>query len=405
MPVQYDPLAPDVRADPYPHYHRLRAEAPIHWNELVGAWVLTRYDDMVAVLRDPRFSSAARLVAALAPLGEVGQEELVAVRQTMSVVLAYQDSPAHTRLRRLTHAAFRPQLAEDLRPRIADHVDLLLAVVRDRGRMDVIHDLAYPLTVLTGAEMLGLPPRDLGRLARWSDDISALSGMELSDPETRRRAERATRELSEYFRDTIAERRARPRGDTISALMAVAADGDRLTEDELVAACVTVLLGGHRNLRNAIGVAVLTLLSNPEQLALLHADPALIGVAVEELLRYDFIEQGVTRVATTDIEIGGATIRAGEAVLLVLGAAQRDPAYFAEPDRLDLARQENRHLAFGHGTHFCPGAPMTRMVLEVVLTAILRLPQLTLATPAPQREPRPGGRGLVSLPVTFAPAV
>lgn len=406
MAIQYDPRNPDVCENPYPAYHRLRDQDPVHWSELQQAWLLTRRADIVAVLHDPRFSNAARLQAALQSLPEGGRAELTTVSQRMATILAYLDPPAHTRLRRLVNDAFRPRVIQGLRPRIQALADILLDVVQDKGRMDLIADFAYPLTVLVGATMLGLPLQDLGRLAQWGDAFSLLAGPELISSELRQGAERAMLELTDYFQDVVSQRRKSPGEDVISALIGDEGQGDQLTDDELTSACLMILLGGHRNLRNLIGIAILTLLRHPEQLAALHEDPALMPTAVEELLRYDFIEQGLTRVALDDVEIGGKTIRRGQIVLLLLGAANRDPAHYTEPDRLDLCRRDNRHMAFGAGVHVCPGASLSRMVLEIALATVLRrLPKLRLAMDVPPREERLGGRGLTSLPVTFSPAL
>jgi len=404
MAVDYDPGQSQVIADPYPVFHRLQAEDPVHWSELQQAWLLTRRADIVAVLHDPRFSNATRLQAALDSLPESGPAELTAVGQRMATVLAYLDPPAHTRLRRLVNDAFRPRVMQGLRPRIQAFADLLLDPVQGKERMDLIADFAYPLTVLVGATMLGLPFQDLGRLAQWGDAFSMLAGPELVSSELRQEAERAMLELTEYFRDVLAQRRKRPGEDAISALIGGDAPGDRLSDDELTSACLMILLGGHRNLRNLMGIALLTLLRHPEQAAALQAEPALMPTAVEELLRYDFIEQGLTRVALDEVEIGGKTIQRGQMVLLLLGAANRDPVFYHEPDQLELRRRDNRHIAFGAGAHVCPGASLSRMVLEIAIATVLRrLPGLRLMVEAPPREERLGGRGLTALPVMFSP--
>lgn len=370
-PIQFNPLAPEVIEDPYPLYRRLRAEDPVHQSP-AGIWVLARYDDVALVLRDARF-------------GRKGFQELITARfggPGFGNSMLLQDPPDHTRLRTLVSKAFTPRAIEGLRGRIESLVEGLLDAAVDRGEMDLIADLAYPLPASVICEMLGVPPPDRDRLREWSADIArSLDAMIVSDPEVIARANAAGAAIREYFEGLVAERRRAPRADILSALIAAEEAGDRLSTDELFATVILLFLAGHETTANLIGNGVLALLRHPGELARLREDPALVESAVEELLRYDSPVQRVSRISTADVAIGERTIPSGSFVLALLAAANRDPAYFPEPDRLDLGRRDNRHLAFGSGIHFCLGAPLARLEGRIVFAALLRrCPRLALTT-------------------------
>ncbi|PYN01238.1 MAG: cytochrome P450 [Candidatus Rokuibacteriota bacterium] len=391
--LEFNPYDPAFNADPYPTYHRLRAEDPVHRTPM-GFWILTRYDDVATVLRDARF-------------GRKGFDELIRDRfgeNTFDQAMLFRDPPDHTRLRALVNKAFTPRVIEEMRAKIQKTVDRLLDGVRDARAMDVIADLAYPLPVSVISEMLGVPAEDRDLFRGWSADIArSLDAIVLpTEPEVVERGNAARHALSSYFRALIAERRRRPQRDLLSDLIAAEEQGDKLSEEELMATILLLFVAGHETTVNLIGNGTLALLRNPNQLEALRRSPALIGGAIEELLRYDAPVQRTGRMPNTDVELGGKRIAKGDLVLSLIGAANRDPAHFAEPDRLDLARADNRHLAFGWGIHFCLGAPLARAEAQAAIGTIARrMPALALATPTPDWREASALRGLKTLPVTF----
>jgi pimeloyl-[acyl-carrier protein] synthase len=392
----FNPMDPEFLADPYPTYHRLRAEDPVHQSPL-GFWVLTRYEDVSAVLRDPRFikEPLAALVAA-----RFGAD----VPRGMGLSMLDRDPPDHTRLRALVSKAFTPRVVEGLRPRIRQIVDGLIVRAQAVGAMDLIEEFAYPIPVNVICELMGVPVQDHERFKGWSLDIArGLDSVWLPpDSEVPRRSAAARHAISGYFRELIAARRASPRGDLLSALIAAEEAGDKLSEEELVATCILILIAGHETTVNLIGNGVLALLRHPDELDRLRRTPALITSAVEELLRYDGPVQRTARVASDDATIGGRTIRTGDMVMPFIGAADRDPAQFPDPDRLDLSRGDNRHLAFGWGIHFCLGAPLARVEGQIAIDALVRrLPRLALVGDTPEYRQSLTLRGLKTLPVKF----
>ena len=402
--LAFNPYLPEVHEDPYPLYHRLRAEDPVHRSDL-GFWVLTRHADVLAVLRDPRMSRDPRRSERVELLRSSAElDELLASEEAAPSML-FVDPPDHTRLRTLVNKAFTPAAVERLRPRVEAIVAGLLDRVAGAGAMDVVEDLAYPLPVTVICELFGVPEADHDRFRAWSRGL-----VRLLDPlvatDALEGALRARLALRGYLRELIADRRAHPIGDLLTALIAAEDEGHQLSEDELVSMCVLLLVAGHETTVNLIANGLVALLRDPEALAGLKAEPGLAGSAVEELLRYDSPVQFTSRHALADLDLGGCRVRAGETVVAVLGAANRDPAQFPDPDRLDLARQPNRHVAFGGGIHFCLGAPLARMEARIAIPALLaRLPSLELGPGPPTRRDTVTLRGLASLPVTFrAPA-
>ena len=395
MSFHFNPMAPEFVADPYPTYHRLRTEDPVHESPL-GFWVLTRYEDVAGILRDPRFAKEP-MVAAVA-------QRMGVQTATIGLSMLDRDPPDHTRLRGLTSKAFTPRVVEGLRPRVQEIVDGLLDRVERAGQMDLIEEFAYPIPVNVICELLGVPIEDHERFKGWSLDLArGLDSIMLGpDSEVARRSGRAREGLTEYMRGLIALRRAAPRADLLSALIAAEEAGDKLSEPELVATCILLLIAGHETTVNLIGNGVLALLRHPEQLRLLREQPTLIGTAVEELLRYDGPVQRTARTPTEAVTIGGRTIPAGEIVMPFIGAADRDPAQFRDPDGLDITRTENRHVAFGLGIHFCLGAPLARIEGQIAINTLAkRLPHLALAVDHPEYRMSLTLRGLAALPVTF----
>jgi hypothetical protein len=314
----------------------------------------------------------------------------------------FTDPPAHTRLRGLMNKAFTPRAVERVRPRIQEIVDELIDRVCHLGRMDVIRDVASPLPVTVIAEMLGVPKEDRERLKTWSDELALFIGSALATPDKYERAGHSIMELSEYFRSLIAARRAHAHDDMLSALIAAEERDAVLSEDELVATCVLLLFAGHETTTNLIGNGLLGLLRDPDQLEVLRAEPSLAPLAVEELLRYDGPTPAMVRVAAEDMKIGDKRIKRGDRIFAIINAANRDPAQFADPDRLDLRREPNRHIAFGFGIHFCIGAPLARLEGQIAFATLLRrLSDLELLTTAPEWLDSVVFRGVKSLPVSF----
>jgi cytochrome P450 len=403
MVAQADLLDPTVLADPYPLYHRLRAEAPVHRNDSLEGWALLRHADVVAALRDPRLS-ADRLTPYVAGLPSDEREALAPLVRALAGWMIVHDLPSHTRLRALVSHAFTPRAVERLRERIGAIAAGLLDRVAASGRMDIMQDFAGPLPAIVIAELVGVPAADRERFQAWSDDVAAFVGTFTVGAEIATRAQRSLLELEGYFRGLVAERRRRPGDDLLSVLIAAEEGGDRLSEDELFANCAFLLFAGHETTTNLIGNGMLALLRHPDQLALLRDDPSHVAKASEEFLRYDGPVDRIARIATEDLEIGGVRISAGDRVVSLLGAANRDPARFPEPDRLDITRRDNRHVAFGHGPHFCVGAPLARLEAQVAFPLLLRrLHDPRLADEQVRWRDSIGFRGLVSLPVTFPP--
>jgi hypothetical protein len=387
-------LPDDFYDDPFPYYHRLRRHAPVHRGG-DGSYLLTRYDDVVRVYQDhSRFSSDKRVE--FAP--KFGASSLYE-HHTTSVV--FRDPPDHTRIRRLFAPAFTPRALAALEPRVVRLVDRLLDAADARGGMDVVDDFAASLPVQLIGDMLGVPDDERGPLRAWS--LAILGALEpVPGPERLAEGNRAVEEFKAYLRRLIADRRRRPGqdpGEILTALLAAEDAGDRLTEVELLHQCIFLLNAGHETTTNLIGNAVVALLDYPGELARLRARPDLIGPAVEEFLRFQSPNQLGNRRMVAQAEVGGVTLPEGALVTLCIGAANRDPAQFPDPDRLDVGRTPNRHLAFITGIHACAGMWLARMEGRVAISRLVaRFPDLRAAGP-PVRARRARFRALVSFPV------
>lgn len=387
--------------DPYPVYAQLRETAPIYWSEAWGTWLVTRYADVVRVLSDSdAFSSAGRVRYLLDQLPPEGDEFRRVLAAHYDVGLAHTDPPAHTRLRRLLSRGFTPRMVAAWRDRIEATVAELVARVRSRASFDVVADIAYPLPATILAEMIGAPSADIARFRDWAIGINRL--FEKGGRVTLAAAEAAytsRMEMAAYIADLAAERRAAPRDDVMSALVSAEAD-DRLTDAELVSTLVTLFVAGHETTTNLIANGVYTLLRHPQQLALLRGEPELIDAAVEEMLRYEPSVPRSWRIARHELELGGQTIAAGDLVFPIIAAANRDPAVFDAPDRFDIRRRPNKHLAFGHGIHYCIGAPLARLEASIAIQAIAAaFPGLRLAAKPLHWYPDVAIRRLTALPV------
>ena len=393
----YQLLDPAIAAEPYPLYRRLRDKDPVMWDPFLHAWVVTRYDDVMTVLHHysaDRTPSPDQLEA-------LGLEALVPVARVMVRQLLYLDPPEHTRVRALAAKAFSPRRVGVLRKHIEDIIRHLLDKVQAQGVMDVIADLAVPLPAIVSSEMLGLPTRDWPQLTSWTHSFAELLGNFQYNPVRAVTMCGVVDDMTAYFRRAI---RTQPRY-TQMGLYASGTDkvsGDRLTEDEVIANAIITLVGGLETTTNLIGNGILALLLNPGQWQLLRDEPTLVPVAVEELLRFESPIQHTARVAGDDVELGGRQIRKRQAVIAVLGAANRDPQRFPEPDRLDIRRGDNRHLAFGWSTHHCFGAPLARLQGELALSAILeRMGSARLRETVRWRKNVGAFRGLESLHIEF----
>jgi cytochrome P450 len=396
----YHLLEPEVLADPYPLYRRLRCADPVHWDPYLHAWVVTRYHDVATVLR--RFS------ADRTPTPEyfeaLGVPEVGPIAQMMVRQMLFMDAPAHTRLRRLAGPAFQPAQVATLRPHIQEIADKLIDDIHARGgALDLLADFAEPLPAMVTTELLGVPVEHHAELKDWSVTFAGMLGNFQHNPDLLGNVLVAVENLSSYFRAAIAEQRRRPRPGLLGALLAAEVDGDRLTDEEVIANVIVTMVGGLETTTNLIGNGMLSLLRNPEQLHRLRTEPAIMPAAVEELLRYESPSQQTARIARDDVELGGKQIRKGQAVIAVMAAGNRDPERFPDPDRLDFDRPDNRHLAFGWAAHFCFGAPLARLEAEISFRSLLdRLPGLALVdAPLVWRE-NLGLRGLTALPLTFS---
>jgi cytochrome P450 len=401
-PIVYNPYLPGVRADPYPHYADLRRDAPVHWSP-AGFWVFTRYRDGTAILTDRSFAMTEPREWGNASTFEYESAAFERVVESLSRMMLFKNPPDHTRLRGLVSKAFTARAVEGLRGRVREIVDELLSAVRKSGRMDLIADLAYPLPAMVIAEMLGVPVEDRGRFRAWSRDLApTIDPMIL--PDQLERAAAAIEQFADYFAHLVAARRAAPRADLLSAMIAAEEQGDKLSQDELVANAMLLLNAGHETTTNLIGNGTLALLRNPGELDRLRRDPALLPGAVEEILRYDSPVQMTGRSARTERVVGGATIEPGHQVVVLIGSANHDPERFADPERLDIARGDDEHLSFGGGSHYCLGASLARLEGQIAIGAIVsELPKLRLATEEPEWRETLTLRGLKSLPVEFSP--
>jgi hypothetical protein len=399
-----DLLAPDGRADPYLLYQRLREQDEVNWSRPDGWRTLTRYADVAAALRDPRFSSERTQTyftrAYVSGLAAGEREQLRPYAEYRGSMMLYRDPPAHTRLRAIVQRRFTPRAIERLRPRIQQIVRDLLDPAMRRGRLDVVADLADPLPTAVVAELLGVGVEEHGQLRAWCDDLAAVTGASDTSRERFERARLAMPGSVAFLRGILDDHRQRPRNDLVGLLLAAEGRGEAGGDTEMVGYLALLLVAGLETTRNLIGNGVLALLRHPEQLQLLREQPELLPAAVEELLRYDGPVQMTGRVATEALELNGKQIRRGQLIECWLGAANRDPQRFPDPDRLDLRRSDNRHLAFGHGIHFCLGASLARLEAQVAIGELLQAaPNLELAGDRLEWQDGLMFHGLRSLPV------
>ena len=397
--VAYNPLSGRMAQDPYPEYAKLRERDPVHRSRLANAWVFTRYADVDAILRDHRnFSSDPRK-------RELSKRQRAALPSPDDYTMLFLDPPDHTRLRSLVNKAFTRRAINALEPNVRALLQGLLDGVGDPASgFDLMEAVAHPLPVIVIAEMLGVPPEDRARFRVWSNQRARLLEPTISQKEREVAAE-AAKALDEYFTPVIETRRAAPQEDIISALAQAEEAGDTLTEREMLTMLRLLLVAGNETTTNLIGNGMLALLRHPDQFERLRADPDLIPAAVEELLRFDSPVQTDFRGALRDCEVNGFPVRQGQGVITLLGAANRDPAAFEHPDRLDVGRAGGNHLSFGRGIHHCLGAPLARLEGRIVLETLLeRFSSMRLLSERPAFRNSVVLRGLRSLPVAAVPA-
>jgi len=395
---------PAFLEDPYPVYHRMRRRDPVYRSDALGGWVLTRYDDVLAAFRNPALSAVRAEVFARVQLRDSDPALAADYLRITSGMMFVKDGQDHHRLRALGSRAFTLSGLQRWLPRVERVVDELIDAVMPTGRMDLIGDLAGPLPAIVIAELFGIAPEDRERFHRWSMAFARFFGGSVGDPaEIARAASEAAVHLERYFLDLLEERRRQPGDDLMSLLLQGQADG-QLTPEEVSSQCILLLIGGHITTVDQLGNTVLALLRHPEQMGHLRDNPELVRSAIEEGLRYDGTAQLAQRVAREDLVVRGKTIRNGEMLHLVLGAANRDPEVFVEPDRFDVSRAHNPHLAFGSGSHQCLGMNLGRSELEISLGRLVqRMPRLRLDKERPMRRRMDSLalRGLESLPVRF----
>jgi pimeloyl-[acyl-carrier protein] synthase len=385
--------------DPYPFYHWLRTEAPVYWNaEIVPAWFISRYDDVLAIIEDDRrFGSQAGIEAA------VQQERDGCFWRTQAAGVLFTDGAAHRRARGLLDQSWPSRQIAQMRARILELANALLDRVQGAGTMDVVTDFAEPLSYTVFSEFLGATDLDLPTLKRWAITIHAVYDP-LGGPEEAAGGQHVCREVSAYFRDLIGRRRKSPTTDFVSSILAADRGGTPFTDEEILGNLLQITPGPDP-VTMLISNAVLSLLRHPDQLALLKNDPALLGGAVEECLRYDSLILGFPRVAMEDVNLRGQLIRKGQQVFPLLRSANRDPLRFPDPDRLDITRQDLGQLSFGRGVHYCLGAPLARLLAQIgVSTLVQRLSGLNLVTDTLEYRKHFNFRALLGLPISFQPA-
>ncbi len=409
----FAPWDPVARQNPAENFRRLREIDPVHRVDFLIGWVLTRYEDAVVVLRDAERFSSIVANATIEKLHAEARGEPIyhgkpqppdmrfALDAFFGRSLLFTDRPDHTRLRGLVNRTFTPRIVTEIRPRIERLVAELLDDIVGAGRIDFMSEFANALPATVIFELLQIPMERRDDFKRWSSGIVVLFDP-IRSPEAEEHARECARDMHLFFRDLFIERRKRSGDDIVSRLVALEGSGDSLDAAELLAMCMVLLAAGHETTTNLLGNGLYTLLENPDQLARLRANPDLVPSAVEELLRFESPVQGMPRVAMEDCEIGGRPVAAGDYVVVLVGAVNRDPAVFTDPDRLDIGRRDNRHLAFGFGSHFCLGAPLARAEAEIALREILRrAPNLRGDYASVEWKNTQVMRGLVELPVVL----
>jgi pimeloyl-[acyl-carrier protein] synthase len=393
---------PKVLADPHAFYRVLRERDPVHWDPYMHSWVVTSYQEVVTVLT----SYSADRAPSADYLDRIGLPFMKPFAEMMRQQMLFMDAPMHSRLRGLCSAAFTPRKVEELRRAIQSIVDDLLDKVITSSQLDVVADLAIPLPAIVTAELMGIPVEDHRQLGSWASDIAELHGNFQNHPNRVAEVVQSLNNMKVYLADRMTELRKRSNEGLIYSLMVAEIDGQRLTDDEVIASAIVTIIGGHETTTNLLGSGYLTLLRNPTSLDQLRSRPEIVPSAVEELLRYESPVQHTARIAPADMELAGKSIGKGTKVIAVLAAANRDPNRFRDPELLDLCRLDNRHLAFGWAAHFCFGAPLARLETQIALNSLLRrLSRPRLLDETLEWRANAGLRGLTSLRVSFDPGL
>jgi pimeloyl-[acyl-carrier protein] synthase len=391
--------------DPYPLLRQLQEEQPVYWSESIGGWIVTRYGDIVPTFRDvAHFSNYGRFAKAVEYLPPEDRQRLAPFENHYrQKSLLQSDPPVHTRLRGLMAKPFSATSVEAMRPKIRKIVHDVIDSVQPRRHMDVIRDLAYPLPFSVLGAIMGLPDERQEEIKHWADEILLFQGVNRPPVALLERSQAALLAMRSFLTDLVNQKRRHPADDMISHLVAAEAEGNRLTEQELVYTCITILGAGHETTTSLIGNGLYAILSHPQQWQKLRQNPSLLTSAIEEMLRYESPVARQPRVIKEDVELGGQKLLEGQVAFQMLNAANRDPAYFTEPDIFNIERQNNKHIAFGMGIHFCLGAGLARTEAQEVFKAILeRLPNIRLVSEkAAWDRHKPNSRMLLSLPVTF----
>ena len=391
--------------DPYPLLRQLRKEEPVYWSESIGGWIVTRYDDIVPTFKDvahfTNFGRFAKTVEHLPPDARQKLEPFESHYRRKN--LLQSDPPDHTRLRGLVVKAFNATTIESMRPMIGKVVNEIIDLIEPRGRTDVIRDLAFPLPFSVLGSIMGVPNTDQESVKFWADELLAFQGVNRPPEEVLLRSQAGLLAMRSYLTDLVNAKRRRPTNDLISQLVAVEAEGARLTEQELVSTCVMMLGAGHETTTSLIGNGLYLMLSHPQQWQKLRQNPSLLNSAIEEMLRYESPVARQPRLIKGDLELGGKKMLDGQVAFQMLNAANRDPDYFNVPDTFDIERQNNKHIAFGMGIHFCLGAGLARTEAQEVFKAVMeRLPNIQLVSDKPNWDHhKPNSRMLHSLEVTF----
>lgn len=397
-----DPL---IQADPYPHYAHLRQEAPVCWNG--RTWLISRYNDIVTLLNDPRMSSA-RTEQTFAVLPPDVQQELTPLRTILGSRMLLSDPPKHTRLKAIVNKAFTPRMIENRRARVEQICHSFIDEVMDNGSMDVMADVATRLPGWAITDILGVPYADQPRFTRWARDqvlIYDRAGTTNDRVGIMRQGQKSMLEMKEYLEVIIEQRRVDPQDDLISELVQAEAEGDRLSLDELFGMCVALLVGGNNSTAHLIGNAILTFVRHPQALAQLLEQPDLIALATEEVMRYDSPVQATSRVVKEDMEFQGENFEAGQGIVVLFGSGNRDETQFPNPTHFEMTRQPNRHLTFAHGPHYCLGVSIARTVAQVGILALLqRCRHIKLISEQIEWLPGFAFRGPHTLPITFRTA-
>ena len=402
--IDDDLLAPDVIADPYRYYGRIRDSDPVYFNRRWGGWLITRYDDVLQAFRDPQHFSSDRMASLSAELPAADRDRFSLLIRYLAKWFVFADPPYHTRARMLVNKAFSPTSAERLRPRVRAIIDDLLGPIHGRGRMDFVSEFAQHLPVMVIAESMGVPVEDRMMIKQWSEEISGIFFIKASEPNRRERSQEGLEKLVRYFEPLVRDRRARPKDDLISALVLAEERGDLLSEEEVLATCTLLLFAGHESTTFTLVNGLLAFLRHPDQWERLRADPSIVKSAAEEVLRYDGTVKATFRSIKEPISLAGKELRGGDRALLVLASANRDPAKFVDPDRFDITRSPNPHLAFGNGIHVCLGAPLARIELQEtyqVLGGALR--DLRLASEEIEYQSTIVNRAAARLPIEWSP--